>query len=71
MSTTWSQADYRAHLQELSTPEIVDELNRVRASLRERHLAHRALTADWQARELLAELAERQLHLWDDEARAR
>ena len=61
--TNMTVEDYRQRLRQLSTMALVDELGRVRDALKTAGRTYKGLTSDWQARELLAELGERQLTL--------
>ncbi len=61
-----NQSEYREKLRTMSTPAIVAEIEYVRDHLRgvSRGYDETKITDEWQARELLAELGSRQLHLF-------
>lgn len=62
-----NQSEYREELRKMSTAAIVAEMEYVRDHLRgvSRGYDETKITDEWQARELLAELGSRQLHLFE------
>lgn len=60
MVRSMSMGEYRQGLRDLPTAELVDLMRSVRDRLRSQREAPEFLSDDWQARELLAELASRQ-----------